>query len=268
MLQTQNERTAVSRRTAMLAGLALALYAATAAAHPAVAAQTIRIGTEGLYAPFSFKTSDGRLTGYDVEVAREAARRLGIEVIFVEAPWDALIAGLAAKRFDAVFNQVSPTAERAKRFAFSTPYAAASGAAVVRKGAAAPAGLNDLKGLRAAQTIGTNWTAAVERAGAKVMTVKTGSDAFAMVAAGRADVAVNALEAWDDFAKTRPNAPLAVAFAFEDPQGGAAGLFRKSDEALARQFSAEIERMGREGVLKTLSIRFTGRDLTPAALSQ
>ena len=78
-------------------------------------AGVFKIGTEGTYAPFTFHDASGQLTGFDVDIGRDIAQRLGVKAEFVEGKWDGLIAGLDAKRYDAVINQVGITdARRAK----------------------------------------------------------------------------------------------------------------------------------------------------------
>ena len=53
----------------------------------------IRIGTEGTYAPFTFYNDKNELTGFDVEIAREVAKRIGVEAEFIETKWDGMFAG-------------------------------------------------------------------------------------------------------------------------------------------------------------------------------
>ena len=61
--------------------------------------KTLLVGTEGTYAPFTFHDKSGKLTGFDVEVIRKVAEKLGLKVEFKETQWDAMYAGLNAKRF-------------------------------------------------------------------------------------------------------------------------------------------------------------------------
>src|SRR5690606_25818693 len=82
-------------------------------------AGVFRIGTEGTYAPFTYHDTDNKLVGFDVEIGREIAKRLGVEAKFEEGKWDGLIAGLDANRYDAVINQVGITEERKKKYDFS-----------------------------------------------------------------------------------------------------------------------------------------------------
>ena len=59
---------------------------------------TINVGTEGTYPPFTYHDQSGELTGYDVEVTRAVADKLGVDVEFKETQWDAMLAGLDSKR--------------------------------------------------------------------------------------------------------------------------------------------------------------------------
>src|SRR6185312_9764739 len=77
----------------------------------------IVFATEGTYKPFSYHDGGaGPLTGYDVEVATAVAGKLGVKVKFEETQWDAIFAGLEAKRFDGIANQVSVTPERQAKY--------------------------------------------------------------------------------------------------------------------------------------------------------
>lgn len=112
----------------------------------------LRVGTEGVYAPFSIKQGDD-FTGFDVEVMKAVGERLGVEVEFVATPWDSMFAALAAGRFDVVANQVNVNPEREKLYDLSDPYVDTAGVLVVAEDN--PEGieeLSDLKGMRAAET--------------------------------------------------------------------------------------------------------------------
>ncbi|GAA9597646.1 hypothetical protein UBN83_12140 [Helicobacter pylori] len=74
--------------------------------------ETISVGTEGIYPPFTYHNKEGKLTGYDVEVARELAKELGVKIKFHETSWDIMLTGLKSGRFDMVANQVSLTTKK------------------------------------------------------------------------------------------------------------------------------------------------------------
>src|SRR5260370_31218962 len=81
--------------------------------NPIKASGVLRVGTEGVYSPFSYHDpATGELTGYDVDVARAVGEKIGVKVEFVEVPWDSIFAALEADRFDVVANEVTITPER------------------------------------------------------------------------------------------------------------------------------------------------------------
>ena len=71
--------------------LALAACGGSSGENQVKSSGVLRVGTEGVYAPFSYHDgSSGELVGYDVDVAKAVADKLGVRVEFVETPWDAM----------------------------------------------------------------------------------------------------------------------------------------------------------------------------------
>ena len=91
------------------------------------------IGTEGIFAPFSYHDDNDNLVGYDVEVSEALAKELGVKIKFVEVKWDSLIAGLDSDKYDLVTNQVAITAERKKKYDFSIPHTYSYPAIITKK---------------------------------------------------------------------------------------------------------------------------------------
>ncbi len=81
------------------------------------------VALEGAWQPWSYHDESDTLVGYDVEVSRAIAEKLGVEPEYVESDWDSLFAGLDAGRYDIVCNGVEVTDERAKTYDFTTPTA-------------------------------------------------------------------------------------------------------------------------------------------------
>ncbi len=118
---------------------------------------TITVGTEGTYAPFTYHDQSGKLTGYDVEVTRAVAQKLGVQVDFKETQWDAMLAGLKAGRFDTVANQVSlTTPERRAVFDKSADYSYSGPMMLVRQDETRLKDLASIKGVKTAQTLSSN----------------------------------------------------------------------------------------------------------------
>ena len=90
----------------------------------AQSSEPLKVATEGTYKPFTFhEEGSNELTGYDVEVVEAVAAKLGRKVEFSETSWDSIFAGLEAKRYDVIANQVSINPEREAKYSFSAPLA-------------------------------------------------------------------------------------------------------------------------------------------------
>lgn len=82
----------------------------------------IVIGLDDNFPPFGFHDEKGELVGFDIDMAKEAAKRLGMEVEFKSVDWDSKETELTSKRIDAIWNGLSITPEREKNILFSRPY--------------------------------------------------------------------------------------------------------------------------------------------------
>jgi cystine transport system substrate-binding protein len=101
---------------------------------PSRRAAPLRIALEGTYPPFNFKDQKtGQLSGYDVDVARLIATKLGLKPEFVTTEWAAILAGLGAGKYDAIVSQVGINPKRQQAFDFSQPYTYSSPQLIVRK---------------------------------------------------------------------------------------------------------------------------------------
>ena len=149
------------------------------------------IGTEGTYAPFTFHDSSNKLTGFDVELSEEVAKRLGVKPVFKETQWDSLLAGLDAKRFDMVANEVGIREDRQKKYDFSKPYVSSSAALVIAKDKDKPATFADVKGLKGAQSLTSNYADIAKKNGAEIIGVEGFSQAAELLASGRVDFTIN-----------------------------------------------------------------------------
>src|SRR5690606_34541693 len=106
--------------------------AAQSAAAPAAPTKIV-IGLDDNFPPMGFRNDKNELVGFDIDLAREAAKRLGIEVEFKPIDWSAKEAELNGKRVDALWNGLTITEERKKNIAFTAPYMANHQIIVVAK---------------------------------------------------------------------------------------------------------------------------------------
>jgi ABC-type amino acid transport substrate-binding protein len=155
-------------RPARLLAAALLSLAAGGAPAASPSPQVITVGTEGVYAPFTFTDAKGDLTGYDVEVMRELGKRVGLEVRFLPTPWDGMFLGLDAKKFDVVANQIARNPERERKYLFTAGYLVSGAQIIVRADRPGTfAGLESLAGLKVGTGVGSNYSKLLEEWNAK-----------------------------------------------------------------------------------------------------
>ena len=225
---------------------------------------TITVGTEGTYAPFTYHETDGTLTGYDVEVTRAIARKLGVTVEFKETQWDAMLAGLKAGRFDLVANQVAlTTPERQATFDKSEPYSWSGAMMLVRADNDDIKSLEDVKGRKAAQTLSSNYGELATKLQAEIVPIDGMAQGLLLIRQKRAELTFNDSLALLDYLKKNPDAGLKTAWEAPADEKLGAGLIanKGNDEALAK-ISAAIVELREDGTLKKLGQQFFGEDIS------
>lgn len=154
------------------------------------AAGLVRVGITGTSPPWTLFDKDHRPAGYDVAVAREIARRIGIsEAVFVPDAFKNFVEGLKTDKYDLVLNDLSPTPQRAEQVDFGRPYGVEDFRLFVREDDGTIQGLEDLKGKVVGVTTGTNnetWARA-HIPGAEVRGYDNGSLIFRDLSLGRID---------------------------------------------------------------------------------
>jgi cystine transport system substrate-binding protein len=251
------------KRMLLLAALAVSLASGASAGslQQIEAAKALRIGTEGTYAPFTFHDASGTLVGFDVEIGREVAKRLGVEPVFVEGKWDGLIAGLASDRYDAVINQVGITEERKARFDFSDPYIVSKAVLIVKADDAAIKGFADLKGKRAAQSLTSNYGKLAEGAGATLVGTDGFDQSIQLVLTGRADATINDNLSFLDFKKQKPDAPVKIA-ATQDEAAASGIIVQKNNPELVAAVNKALADMKSDGTYDKISQAYFGADVS------
>jgi polar amino acid transport system substrate-binding protein len=122
----------------------------------------LRVAMSGQYPPFNFFDDHNRLVGFDVDVARQTAQRIGLPVKLVTLRWDGIIAGLTAGRYDLIIGSMAITPERQQAVDFSNPYYV-SGAQVFARPDSAVARTGKLDGAVIGVDLGTTYEKAVRR---------------------------------------------------------------------------------------------------------
>lgn len=154
---------------------------------------TLRIGLEGTFPPFNSKAPSGELVGYDVDIAKAVAAKLGVKPEFVTTEWSGIIAGLQAGKFDVIVNQVGITDARKQTLDFSPPYTYSAAQLIQRKDDTRQfTSLEDLKGKKLGVGLGTNYMDMAKSVpGIDVKTYPGAPEYLRDLAAGRLDAALN-----------------------------------------------------------------------------
>ncbi|GAB3587639.1 ABC transporter substrate-binding protein/permease [Calidifontibacter terrae] len=241
-------------------GGATAASAAPATAHAAGLPKVLRVGTEGVYPPFSFHQGD-KLTGFDVEFMRALGQKLGIDVQFVEVPWDSMFAALGAGRIDVVANQVTENPQRKALYDLSTPYIDTTGVVVVANNNTSIKGLSDLKGKRAAQNLTSNWADVAKQNGATVVGVDSMDKAIQNLRQGSVDVMVNDKLAVRNFMATQSDPGVKIVAETADRSESV--LAARKNSGFMPQLDAGIAQLKADGTTKTLYDKYFNPDAKP-----
>jgi cystine transport system substrate-binding protein len=220
------------------------------------------IGTEGTYPPFTFHDeATGELTGFDVEIAREVAKRLGVEPVFQETQWDAMFAGLDAERFDMIANQVGIREDRQKKYDFSDPYISSAAVLVTNKDNNDVTSFEDIKGLKAAQSLTSNYATMAKENGAELVGVEGLFQAIELLNSKRVDVTINDKLSILDFLKEKPDANIKIV-ATADDAAESGLMFRKGNETLVEAVNKALADMKEDGTYAEISKKWFGEDVS------
>lgn len=259
----------MNRRQITLLTLSLALAAAS---WPAVAQspewKKVRIGVEGAYPPFSEVGTDGKLKGFDIDIALALCAQIKAECTLVPQEWDGMIPALQARKFDAIIASMAITDERKKSVNFTNKYYNTPARMIARNGVkldTTPAGMKGKK-------IGVQRTTSHDRYATQTFKdseiVRYGKQDEMMLdlAAGRVDaVLCDSVAADYGFLKT----PGGKGFGFVGPVfdddkifGIGSGIaLRKSDTDLQARLNAAIVAIRANGVFKKIQDKYFDFDV-------
>ncbi len=221
----------------------------------------LTVGTEGTYPPFTFHNADNKLTGYDVEVIKEVAKRMNLEVEFMETQWDSMFAGLNSKRFDLIANQVGINEDRLANYEFSEPYTYSSAVLVVPKEENDITAFEHLEGRKAAQSLTSNYGAIAEQNGAEIVGVEGLAQSIELIKQGRAEATVNDKLAVLDYIKSQGDEEIKIA-AESDDHSEMAFTFNKGNSDLVKAINEQLAAMKEDGTLTKISQEWFGEDVS------
>ncbi|GAO99265.1 transporter substrate-binding domain-containing protein [Fructobacillus ficulneus] len=224
---------------------------------------TFTVGLEGTYAPFSYHDDSGKLVGYEVDMAKDIADKLGLKVKFVQTKWDSLIAGINSNRYDAVINNIGIRPDREKNYRMSTPYLYSNSVLIKRTDETDLKSLDDIKGKTMAQSLTSNYGQVAQQKGADIKAVAGIVEAMNLITTNRADGSLNDQGAFAAWKKANPNADVTTVNISKDIKSVPTGvLMNKKDEQLQKDVNKAIKELKKDGTLTKLSKKYFGVDLS------
>ncbi len=249
-----------------------------------MAAGVIKVSTDANYAPQSSLNDKGELEGFDISVAKEVAKRLGVKVKFVTPDWDLITAGKWGKRWDISIGSMTPTVERMNALHFTMPYYSTPAQFAVHKDNTTIKSLKDLAGKRIGVGTETTYDRYLHRdlelvgvkivyqdwnAG-KIVTYVTDANAVEALALGdgvRIDALMTAKPTVFEAMKTGcgGGCPLKMLGdpAFYEILSFALDKSRPNSESLLKKLNEILTSMHKDGTLVDLSMQFYGQNLIP-----
>jgi ABC-type amino acid transport substrate-binding protein len=240
--------------------------AATTSSNPALAelqkSGVLKVGTEGTYSPFTFHDpATNQLTGYDVEVITAVAGKLGVKAEFSETKWDAIFAGLEAKRYDIVANEVSINAERQGKYDLTDPYSVSYPVVIVKADNTDITSIAAIKGRTTAQSVTSNWADFARQAGATVEPVDGFTEAVAGVKDGRVDATFNDNLAALEYFTTTNDTSVKIGFEVPEEKVNQAFALRK-DSGLLEPINTALKELAADGTLAKIGEKWFSKDVS------
>ncbi len=210
----------------------------------------IRIALSSGYSPFSFYNDKKELVGFDIDVAGEVAKRLGVDLKIINTPWEAIIDGLNAQRYDGILGSMSITEARRDQVSFSTPYYYSRTRVMVQMNSSFK-NHTDLKDKTIGFAVGTTFEKDAARIGAKNIR-RYPSDDEALLGLHKGEVdAIITDEIVSMYTINRKKLRIK---SLGGPLGEEqiAAAFRKEDKALLAEVNHALQAMQKDGALRRL----------------
>jgi len=245
-----------------------AASAPTAAPVPAELPE-LKVAIDPTYEPFTFKTSDGKPTGFDVDIAEALCNEIKRKCVYVEQVWDSMIPGLQAKKYDVIISSMSITDDRKKVVDFTDKYYNTPSRIVV-KSETAFTDLNSLKGKKIGVLKGSTQEkyamGDLKPVGVKLVPYEAQDQVYLDIKSGRLDGTVaDSVEVTGGFLSK----PEGQGYGFVGPvlndvkyYGYGVGIaLRQGETGLRDELNAAIKAIRANGVYETVSKKYFDFDV-------
>ncbi|GIO56197.1 MULTISPECIES: transporter substrate-binding domain-containing protein [Paenibacillus] len=224
----------------------------------------IKVGLMGTYAPYNFLNDKKEVDGYDADIAKAIAKKLGVEAEFITGEFSGLIEGLQQGKYDVLISQVTITDDRKKTMDFSEPYIKNSVNVVVKSDNDTIKSIDDFKGKKIGVGLGTNDEKYLrDEAMPKVgkFEIATYNDVISSLMdlnTGRIDATINNMFALKPLIDQNHLKIKAVGDSIKDDYAGVA--MRKNNPELLDAINKALDEMKTDGTLKEIHQKWFGVD--------
>jgi arginine/ornithine transport system substrate-binding protein len=222
----------------------------------------IRIGVEGAYPPFSQVTPDGKLVGFDIDIANALCEEMGAECTMVQQDWGGIIPALLARKYDAIIASMAITEQRKKHVAFTKPYANTPNKFARKKGSGIEINKASLKGKSVGVQRATINADIVKAEFGDVVDLKlyaTQEEAYLDAVAGGVDLLLaDAVAMNEGFLKTDRGKNWEFVGPDYTGPGGAGIAIRKGDKDLVELFNNAIDAIMADGTYEKIKNKYFG----------
>lgn len=231
--------------------------------------KSVRIGVEGAYPPFSYVDPDGRLAGFDIEIAQALCDQMRVKCTMVQQDWDGIIPALLARKYDAIVASMSITEERKKKVAFTNKYYNTPAKFARKKGSGIEISKAGLKGKTVGvqrATIHDNFITGEFGNEVEIKRYATQDEAYLDAVAGRLDLLLaDSVAMKDGFLNTDKGESWEfVGPDYSDPKyfGDGVGVaIRKQDQDLVAKFNKSIRDIRANGTYDRIAKKYFDFDI-------
>jgi arginine/ornithine transport system substrate-binding protein len=224
----------------------------------------LKVAIDPTYEPFTFKTGDGKPTGFDVDIANALCEQIKRKCVFVEQVWDSMIPGLQAKKYDVIISSMSITADRQKVIDFTNKYYNTPSRVVLKSDVkySGPASIKGKKiGVLKGSTQEKYAMGELKTVGVEVVSYEAQDQVYLDIKAGRLDGTVaDATEVTGGFLSKPEGKDYALAgpdLYIEKYFGTGAGIgLRKGETALKTELNGAIKAIRGNGTYKKINDKY------------
>lgn len=227
---------------------------------------TMKVGLMGTYPPYNFMNEKNEIDGFDADIAKQVAKKLGVKVEFITNEWSGMVAGLEKNKFDIVISQMTITNERKKSMDFTKPYIKNSVNVIVKEDNKSIKSINDFKGKKIGVGLGTNdetylRNETIPKVGDfKITTYNDVITTLFDLNSGRIDATVNNLFAIKPIVDKNNLKVKIVGEPIKEDYAGMA--IRKGDPEFLNALDKALEDMKADGTYKKIYVKWFGVEPT------